>query len=345
MKSLKDYSLNIPEQEYHDYPAWSHSLIARYAKEGFSSIATLHDKFQPTPSMEFGSLFDSMMTRGKETFDEYVVDTTGINIEPAEKAVFDKMISLGYTDSYDSLSAATIKMVYESCDTFCSKYKKEETRYKKLWDSREYFELHRQGKKVVSKEDWNDAVEMVKVFRNDPYLKELFGTKNADGIEYLYQVQFVTDYKPLDHEEVKVKCMFDLLVVNHNDKTIQPVDLKTSSVPAYDFKENFISFRYDLQAELYTDVLSDVVSKIPEYRDYTILPYLFTDISRTDKIPVTYTYDPRNGFYYTRGERTYEYKGWKILLEEILTYEKNGAKVPSGIILDGPNDIIDILSR
>ena len=78
MKSLKDYSLNLKEQDYHDYPAWSYSIIAKYARDGFGSLPTLHDKTKVTPAMEFGSLFDSILTRGKDTLNDYVVSDASV---------------------------------------------------------------------------------------------------------------------------------------------------------------------------------------------------------------------------------------------------------------------------
>ena len=101
----------------------------------------------------------------------------------------------------------------------------------------------------------------------------------------------------------------------------------------------------DLQAEMYTDVLSEICKNDEDYRNYMILPYLFTDISRADKIPVTYSYDPRDGFSYCKGEKIYDYKGWQELLSEILVYEANGAKVPNYLTTAGPNDLVSILSR
>lgn len=82
-----------------------------------------------------------------------------------------------------------------------------------------------------------------------------------------------------------------------------------------------------------------------EYKEYTILPYLFTDISRVDKVPVTYEYNPSNGFSFTKGEKVYQYKGWKDLLAEILVYEANESRVPDYITTTGPNDLIEILGR
>ena len=72
---------------------------------------------------------------------------------------------------------------------------------------------------------------------------------------------------------------------------------------------------------------------------------LFTDISRSDKVPVTYEIDLSGGFAFNKGEKIYQYKGWKELLGEILAYEESEAKVPSYITTAGPNDLIEILGR
>ena len=339
MKSLRDYSLNIPEQEYHDYPAWSHSIIARYARNGFDAIATLHDKIEPNAAMRFGSLFDSIITRGKETLDRYTVINQTIP-EAERKAL--EYIASSTTDPLDELEPNFIM----SCCNECQYQMRWgfDARFKHLVEYKDYYDKLRSGKEIVSEEDWKDAVEMANIFHNDPYLKTVFG-KDGNGIEYIYQPQFVVEWD-IEGQKIKIKCMFDLLIVNHNNKTIRPVDLKTSQNPAYSFADNFIKMRYDLEAEVYTDILTKLIEiKATEYQDYTILPYLFTDISRTDKVPVTFEYEPRNGFSYSKGDKVYQYKGWKELLAEILVYEENNSVVPMGIVTDGPNDLIEILSR
>lgn len=343
MHSLKDYSLNIPEAEYHSYPAWSYSVIAKYAKEGFSAIATLHEPTTSSPSMEFGSLFDSIMTKGmKETLDNYIV--CEMNVPPAEKCVLDALAITSEYKHFDDIPAREVILAAESV-----RYQPKwgaDARYRHISEYAAYYDTVKSGKKMVSKSDWDDATQMADIFHNDEYLSNLFGTENSDDVEYIYQAQFVENYElGNSHGDVKLKIMPDLLKVNHGEKTIQPVDLKTSAMPAYSFADNFIKYRYDIQAELYTDVLERVKDKDPDYSDYTILPYLFTDVSRTDKVPVTYKYDPTEGFSYSRGDRMYEYKGWESLLNEILDYEESQAKVPSYIKTDEPNDLITILSR
>jgi len=339
MKSLRDYSMNIPEQEYHDYPAWSHSIIARYARNGFDAISTLHDKIEPNAAMRFGSLFDSIITRGKETLDRYTVISQ--SVPEAERKALDYIASI----TSEPLDELTPQFIMDRCDECQYQTRwKFDARFKHLVEFKEYYDKLRSGKEVVSEKDWNDAVQMANIFHHDPYLKTIFG-KDGNGIEYIYQPQFLVDWD-IEGENVKMKCMFDLLIVNHNEKTIRPVDLKTSDNPAYSFADNFIRMRYDLEAEVYTDILTRLIeTEATEYQDYAILPYLFTDVSRSDMVPVTFEYDPKNGFSYSKGDKVYQYSGWKELLAEILVYEENNARVPMGIVTDGPNDLIEILSR
>ena len=217
MHSLKDYSLNLPEQQYHDDAAWSYSIIAKYAKNGFDAIATLHDKTAVTPAMQFGSLFDSILTKGKKTLDEYVISDTCP--PPAEKNVLDTLLSMTAVPFYD-IPSYTFEEAFTAAE-----YQKKwgyEAKYKHTEEYRDYYESRRTGKKVVSKEDWDDAISMAKSFRENPYLSTLFGTVSTKDVEYLYQTQFKEQVILPNGMEVTVKIMPDLLKVNHKDKTIQP---------------------------------------------------------------------------------------------------------------------------
>lgn len=346
MKSLKDYSLNITEQEYHDYPAWSHSLIASYAMDGFKAIATIHNKKEPTDSMRFGSLLDAILTKGKAVFDEYIVGD--ITCPPAERKVFDYLIKNGIRIPFGDIPVTTIEQAMNDCEFYMRN--KPDVRLNKLITASEYYEITRTGKTVVSSSDWDDAMTMARKFRESPYLKTLFGIKNGNGIEYIYQAKYVVDYTLPSGRTIKYKVMPDLTVINHNDKTIQLVDLKTSAMPAFDFWENFLKYRYDIEAHSYSDVIEQIKNSDEKLRDYTILPYLFTDISRSDKQPVTWFYDQTSdefadGFQFHVGEKVYKYKTWQKMLDEILDYEESQAVVPDGIETEAPNDIMAVINR
>jgi len=346
MKSLRELSLNIPEQDYHNLPAWSYSIIAKYARDGFSAISTLHDKVSPTPAMEFGSLFDSILTKGKQTLEEYAIYDG--EVPQAEKRALDLMTLYADTPDFDKVSDEVIAMVCEGVQYY-PKWGLE-AKKKHLAEYKDYYSVAFSKKKIVSKKDWDDAVQMARIFRNDPYLSKIFGTKNTPEIEYLYQCQFQVKYVLPNGQAVDVKIMPDLLVVNHKEKTIQPVDLKTSGMPAYEFPDHWVKMRYDLQASCYVDVLVEVLGQTEEYSDYTILPYLFTDISRTDMVPLTFEYDPTsitqaNGLSFGNEYKTYTYKNWQSLLQEILSYEESNATVPIGMTTEGPNDLLSLLKK
>lgn len=337
MKSLREYSLNIPDEQYHARPSWSHSKIAKYAMGGFASLNSLNDRVS-SPSMEFGSLFDSIVTKGKKTLDDYTV--LPVSVPDSEK----KALDFFSTQTSVPLAELPEKLLMALCDQ--CQYQTRwgyEARLKHLLPYEDYYKAKCSGKKIVSKEDWDEAMEMYRNFRDDKYTSSIFGTKNTEDVEYIYQAQFEVEMTVGSHK-VLFRIMPDLLVVNHKDKTIQPVDLKTSVMPGFNFWENFVKYRYDIEAESYTDVLKEII-KNTEYEDYTILPYLFTDISRSDKVPVTWSYDPSNGFSYTKNDRTYTYKGCWELLDEILNYQESNAKVPDYVTLDGPNDLISALCR
>lgn len=334
MKSIKDFSLNISEEAYHAYPAWSHSLISRYATEGFSSLATIHEPIKSTPSMAFGSLFDTLITREADFEKEYaVMDTVP---PPAEKNVLDTLAKM--TDKPFGLVPDS---VMQDAIAQCS-YQgrlKYETQLAKLGAYEDYYNIVCSGKTIVSSEDFNDAVEMSKALHENRFSGDLFQNGTIDGVEYLYQLKFAVTGK-FGGKDVMLKIMPDLVVINHNLETVQPVDLKTSSVPAHSWwKENFIKYRYDIQAELYTDVLKVILNKAG-MGDYIILPYIFTDISRTDKVPVSYVYDPRQPLSF--GE--YTYRGYRGLLTEMIRYEEEHAKVPNNIKVDEANDLRELLN-
>ncbi len=347
MKSLKDYSLKLADQDYHDYPAWSYSKIAKYAKTGFAAIATLDEKQKPTAAMTFGSLFDCMLTQGsKATKSKYAVfDRT---VPDAERRVLDTLVSTCTAPCFETLTSKEITTATETCQYYPNwGY---DAKYRHLVEYADYYLVRRSGKTIVTEDEWSDAFSMMTIFRNDSYLKTLFGTKSSDTVEYIYQAQYVVDYTLPSGQTIPVKIMPDLIKVDHEAKTIQLVDLKTSGDPAWNFKENFVRLAYYIQAKLYSDVMRIVMDKDEDYKSYTILPYLFTDISRTDKVPVTYVYDQTDpsqfdGFTFSVGERTYSYKGWQTLLCEILDYQARQATVPSYIRTDGPNDLLDILGR
>jgi len=305
-------------------------------------MADIHEPSTPTPSMEFGSLFDSIITRGKKTLENYAL--MEVSVPDAERKVLDYLAANWDCPTFSRLAVDDI-VTAAAAVGYQSRWGAQ-TKYDHVSPFAKYYDTIKSGKKIVTQKDWDDAMEMFGAFRNSPYLKELFGTKSTKDVEYIYQPQFLVDMPLPSGKTVKVRAMMDLVVVNHKEKTIQIVDLKTSAMPAYDFAENFVRYRYDIEAAVYTDVVEIVKNMDKDYEDYRILPFLFTDISRVDKVPVTYEYDPRSesqidGFTF----KDYHYKPYYQLLDEMVAYEEADAVVPSYIKTEEPNDMLAVLNN
>lgn len=333
--------MNLSESDYHAYPAWSHSLIFKYARDGFSSLATITQPVEPTASMRFGSLVDCMVTRGmEEARNSYVVLEN--NIPNAERKVLDTLCSLTDATDFADVPQEILVEAIKICE-YQPRWSYN-AQYSHIAAYAHYYDIIASGKEIVSAEDWQDACDMTEALHNDTYCGTLFKQTSTDDIEYLYQMQYLVPVHVAD-EDTKLKIMADLIIVDHKNKTIQPIDLKTSSEPAYKFKDNFVKYRYDLQAQCYNYAIERVAFE--DYADYTILPYLFVDISRVDKVPVAYRYDVQeqsDGLTFG-SDKVYHFKTWLDYLSEILEYQKSNAIVPKEITLDGPNDIVELLSN
>lgn len=342
--NLQDYSMKMTEQEYHDYPCWSHSMIARYAREGFSAIKTIHEKTKPTPSMEFGSLVDCMITRPADVEKEYFVVYK--DIPKAEKEALDYLADREYpAETLNGYTFGELKEITDECG-YQSRWGAE-TKYNHLSIYNDYYEAKVKGKKVVSYSDYEDAYKMAYAISNSENTKDLFKSGTQGNKEYIYQAKFKITYQT-NFGPVEIKFMPDLIIIDNENRTIQLVDLKTSAQPGYDFSESFLKFRYDIEASLYTYAMQQIMNEHDFYSSYTLLPFLFADISRTDMVPVTYTYDCTSetqcqGLTYG-SDKVYSYKNWDVLLNEILSYEASGAIVPNNISLAAPNDIIELLN-
>ena len=80
MKSLKEISWLVTEEEYRQDPALSYSTLAKYERGGFNSLSTLFDKVE-SPSLTFGSAVDSWITGGLDEFESkfMVADTLEVS--------------------------------------------------------------------------------------------------------------------------------------------------------------------------------------------------------------------------------------------------------------------------
>lgn len=331
-ESLYDISWKVSEPEYRKDEAYSYSTIAKFDREGFENLSTLYDKVE-SPSLLFGSMVDTLLTDGPEEFDnKYVVaEFSGIS-DTIIKVV--RLLFGSYNEIKRSLDLITfdeMMPIITACG-YQSNWKPE-TRVKNIKEKGvEYYNLLFlcKDKTLVSTKDYNDAVECVNILRTDPMTAFYFEQDNPfnKDIERFYQLKFKGEY-----EGIKLRCMADLIIVNHQTKEIIPCDLKTSFKPEYRFYKSFLEWRYYHQANLYTEIIKQNIEYHPLYKDYKILPYRFIIISRNTKTPLVWedvNSKSITPIKYGKDGR-YEYSNWRTVIKDLHYYLSSRPSYPKEI--------------
>ena len=243
IKNLKEISWNVDEPTYRADDALSYSTIAKFAREGFNKLDTLFDKLE-TPSLTFGSAVDALITGGQEEFDSgfMVADFPVLSdsVLKMVRAAFDR-----WNGEYIALSDIPAQKLIELTEELSYQLNwKPETRAKVIKEQgSEYYSLmYAAGdKKIIdtaTKEQVDAAVDALK---SKPATKFFFAPNNPFNQRWVreYQLKFKATL-----DGVNYRCMADLLITDHENKIVYPIDLKTSSHTEWDFFESFIQWRY-----------------------------------------------------------------------------------------------------
>lgn len=118
--------------------------------------------------------------------------------------------------------------------------------------------------------------ECAEILRTDDLTKHYFNPE--PDCEVHHQLAFSFDYDELK-EPIECKAMLDVVYIDHAEKTIEPIDLKTtsSSLTAEGMRSTIVKYRYDIQDELYTYGIKQWRNK--NYPGYTIKPFTWVLIN------------------------------------------------------------------
>lgn len=111
------------------------------------------------------------------------------------------------------------------------------------------------------------------ILANDFTYKYFNGAE--DGIEYCHQLPI---YWNMEYEGTTIDCkaLLDVVYIDHNNKTIEPIDLKSIGKSVNEFDKSFLQFGYYRQAAWYTLAIAAWVKhERPYLSDYVIKPFKF----------------------------------------------------------------------
>lgn len=362
-KSLYDISWQVTEREYRADPALSYSTLAKFERKGrFNALPTLFDK-DSSPSLTFGSLVDCLLTGSEEDFanqflvaefpklsDSIILIAEHLFAKYGRATEEDELFGEPqFYATIEDMPDTVISEVGKQCG-FWENPKWDNVRAKKIKEGgiSEYYKLLvlADDKEVVNQKDVDDAYAAIEALRTSDNTAFYFANNNTevDGIERLYQLKF----KGKDPDKgTQFRCMADEIVVNYNDKTIQPIDLKTSSHKEWEFYKSFVDWSYMIQARLYWRLIKQNVEKDEFFKDFTVLPYKFIVVNRTTLQPQAWDFPLTEAEGLIRIETirngVYLWRDPYVIGEELAYYLSNPeCKVPRE--MQKSNDIVSFLT-
>lgn len=204
---------------------------------------------------------------------------------------------------------------------------------KNLWEKPanvDYYHARHEakGKKVLSLDEYETALLCKKELVTNPCTKDYFVGKRK--VYYQVPIYFHTSYTDVDGMALpevpnwsKCKGMLDLLVIDHEEKTIQIADLKTIARSAFDFPSSFIKYGYYIQAWFYWHAVEELIAgravspafsstQLEFLKEYTVKPPIFIVVPKVEGSAIVFSLSMQDMTKIWQGTGTFE--GVKDLL-------------------------------
>lgn len=338
-KKLTDVSLNWDEERYRA-TGMHHSTLSRFANEGFEGLDKLFDKIK-SPSLTFGSAVDCLVTEGSQAFNdafeiaEYKVSDKGIKIINELYNLYGKEYK-----EFDYIPNDIVSAVAKSCD-FWQGDKWDNKRYSEVLncgDVAKYYNILASEKNTLDVETASKVFACVDKLRTSEATKKYFGPNKDTDIERFYQVIFCEEI-----DGITYAIKFDEVIVNHKNKEIQLVDLKTTGKKETLFAGSVITYRYDIQARLYYQVIKRALKKDDFFKDYKILTdFHFVVINKDNLDPLVFSF-PASAEGEMKITDRVIFKDPFTIAKELNTFLIDKDALPRNIKRTEPNDIITLI--
>jgi hypothetical protein len=230
----------------------------------------------------FGSLVDYMLVRDMNKFDDHYYIMSEDTAEPAMKPIiqymYDTIITLGL-DHEDPKNAIRItEIIAIGCTIYNWQPRwKMETKINKILKLGEpYYNalFQAKGRQIITPSEYDNAVICKASINADEYLSKYLTPTKTNTIVKGLVLQF-------EYRDIKFKGEIDKVYIDHSEKTIEPIDYKTTDQSVNMFKYNFWKFRYDIQATLYNIgvILHPKVEELLN-KGYRMLPFKFIVVEK-----------------------------------------------------------------
>ena len=347
-KEINDISWNVTESDYRQDKSPSYSTLAAFQREGFKGLKrVLSGDRIDNESLRHGSLVDCLLTDRDNFSNIYEVCYFDKPTDLVKKIV-DLIWSKG--DKINNRLEKIDKTFLLDCINsvgYGADNWKDETKINKVIEAgKDYFKmliLTNSGKIVVHQDDVELAQKCVNLIKSHHFTSWIFNEPESPfynpNAKVYYQQKFKITFRSINQctcflnwtshftesEKDTIKCMFDILYVDYKNKTITPVDLKTTSHDESQFIKSIQDWDYDIQATMYSYILRQVCLSDDYFKDFTVNPFLFLPINKFNLCPQLYEYSDS---VFSKQINFVDYKGklhrrWYDLLDDVRWHINN----------------------
>lgn len=284
----------------------SYSRIADFAKNGPKAL------LEKTPvdnqGVRMGSLIDDLLFSPELFKDKYYISDFN---EPT--ATLGNLAKIVIENYQEIPSVDTVLQIVEQ-NKFWSSTKNQDLLIKNF-NTPEFWgyikdKFNSKDKIVVTSDEKIKADETIATLKTHKYSKYIFD----ENCEFKFQEKF-----EIEINGFIVRGIIDIIIIDHKNKEIRFVDLKTGGNPSSEFINSFFKYKYFIQGAIYTLAYTAIKEKY-NLQDYKEMLFTFLYIGLKEQIPVSFGMSDKwqesalNGFKTTSG---YSYKGLYELIDEI----------------------------
>lgn len=275
-------------QEYAESKNMNQSTLKVLTKGLYPFLEALNGKkdsnlyFEEVEHFLIGTAVDDRLTRGKTYFEnKYYI---GTSVKPSDtimsiiQYIFDYIVNneeevpTTLVDVPDSLIMQAVTV-----HNYQSKWGNEARINRVRLDGVLYYsELVKSFGKTILDSKQNELIlKIVKSFQEGQLGGLYASAKDSKRFDLIFQFPIYFNYL-----DVPCKGLLDVLYVDHVEKTVTPIDIKTLSDYTLNFHIALKKRRYDFQAAFYVEGLSQTIPLLYS-KQYKILPFTFMVESTT----------------------------------------------------------------
>lgn len=291
--------------------ALSYSRVSDFSKNG--PISLIRRSSEDTHSLRIGSITDDLLNDNLKIEDKYYI------FDGKKPTATLGSIADIITSNYNEIPDENTILEIINKNNFW-KRSTDETKLNNIKDDDfvNYLNAFYESKLkiVLSTNDYLLGKDLADTVRIHDFSKYIF----SSDFERYTQFKFNIEYK-----DIKFKGIIDFVLIDHKNKTVNIIDLKTGKDPCLYFMNNFIKYKYYFQEAIYVKAFK-FICKTLGLKGYKLLPFKFLYISRYEKIPLEYAVTKKwhdaalKGFTTDAG---YSYKGLDETIEDIKWHWQN----------------------